>query len=156
MGGARGRRPWEGRGAKRRRVQGYILWEYNYMENRTDIFLQEVRECLTENILPYWLRLKDPRGGFYGEVAADGTVQYDAPRGVILNARLIWTFATGSWSTSATTSGAVCTGAYRQKGSGRTPKSSFMRKALPFTASRSCTKPPRTMVPSKRPSTCTA
>ena len=63
------------------------------MENRTDIFLQEVRECLTENILPYWLRLKDPRGGFYGEVTADGTVQYDAPRGVILNARLIWTFA---------------------------------------------------------------
>lgn len=63
------------------------------MENRTDIFLREVKECLTENILPYWLRLKDPRGGFYGEVSADGTVQYDAPRGVILNARLIWTFA---------------------------------------------------------------
>ena len=63
------------------------------MENRTDLFLKEVRECLTENILPYWLRLKDPRGGFYGKVAADGTVQYDAPRGVILNARLIWTFA---------------------------------------------------------------
>ena len=63
------------------------------MENRTDIFLQEVRECLTENILPYWLRLKDPRGGFYGEVSADGTVQYDAPRGVILNARLIWSFS---------------------------------------------------------------
>lgn len=63
------------------------------MDNRTDIFLKEVKACLTENILPYWLRLKDPRGGFYGEVTADGTVQYDAPRGVILNARLIWTFA---------------------------------------------------------------
>ena len=63
------------------------------MDNRTDICLKEVKACLTENILPYWLRLKDPRGGFYGEVKADGTVQYDAPRGVILNARLIWTFA---------------------------------------------------------------
>ena len=63
------------------------------MENRTDIFLQEVRECLTGNILPYWLRLKDPRGGFYGEVSSDGQVQYDAPRGVILNARLIWSFS---------------------------------------------------------------
>jgi len=57
------------------------------------MFLQEVRENLTSCILPYWLKLKDPRGGFYGEVAADGTVLYDAPRGVILNARIIWSFA---------------------------------------------------------------
>ena len=63
------------------------------METRTDKFLQEVRENLTSCILPYWLRLKDPRGGFYGEVAADGTLLYDAPRGVILNARIIWSFA---------------------------------------------------------------
>ena len=63
------------------------------METRTDTFLQEVRENLTSCILPYWLKLKDPRGGYYGEVAADGTVLYDAPRGVILNARIIWSFA---------------------------------------------------------------
>ena len=56
-------------------------------------FLQEVRENLTSNILPFWLRLQDPRGGFFGEVLADGTVVEDAPRGVILNARLIWTFS---------------------------------------------------------------
>jgi len=63
------------------------------MDTRTDTFLQEVRENLTSCILPYWLKLKDPRGGYYGEVAADGTVLYDAPRGVILNARIIWSFA---------------------------------------------------------------
>ena len=63
------------------------------METRSEKFLQEVRENLTSCILPYWLRLKDPRGGFYGEVAADGTILYDAPRGVILNARIIWSFA---------------------------------------------------------------
>ena len=63
------------------------------MKNKTEIFLEEVRDNLTSNILPYWLRLKDPRGGFYGEVSADGTVQHDAPRGVILNARLIWSFS---------------------------------------------------------------
>ena len=63
------------------------------MDSRTDGFVREVRENLTSNILPYWLRLKDPRGGFYGEVSADGAVQFDAPRGVILNARLIWSFA---------------------------------------------------------------
>ena len=56
-------------------------------------FLQEVRENLTSNILPYWLRLRDPRGGFYGEVLSDGTVLADAPRGVILNARLVWAFS---------------------------------------------------------------
>ena len=63
------------------------------MESRTGVLLREVRENLTSGILPYWQKLKDPRGGFYGEVSADGTVQYDAPRGVILNARLIWSFA---------------------------------------------------------------
>jgi mannobiose 2-epimerase len=63
------------------------------METKNDIFLREVRETLTDNIFPYWLRLQDPRGGFYGEVASDGTVLRDAPRGVILNARLIWSFA---------------------------------------------------------------
>ena len=59
-------------------------------------FLQEVRENLTSNILPYWLRLRDPRGGFFGEVLSDGTVLEDAPRGVILNARLIWAFSAAS------------------------------------------------------------
>ena len=37
--------------------------------------------------------MKDPKGGFYGEVLSDGTVLGDAPRGVILNARIIWSFA---------------------------------------------------------------
>ncbi len=63
------------------------------MESKTDQFLREVREELEGNILPFWLRLKDPRGGFYGEMASDGTIDYDAPRGVILNARMIWAFS---------------------------------------------------------------
>ena len=63
------------------------------METRTDTLLREVRENLTSCILPYWLKLKDPHGGYYGEVAADGSVLYNAPRGVILNARIIWSFA---------------------------------------------------------------
>lgn len=63
------------------------------MNSRTDTFLEEVRENLTSGILPYWLGLKDPKGGFYGEVSSDGKVLYDAPRGVILNARIIWSFA---------------------------------------------------------------
>ena len=61
------------------------------MLNNTTI--KQLRENLSENILPYWLKLKDPAGGFYGEVSADGEVLKDAPRGVILNARIIWAFA---------------------------------------------------------------
>ena len=59
----------------------------------TGAFMHEVRTCLTDNILPFWLAMKDPRGGFYGEAGADGAIRYDAPRGVILNARIIWSFA---------------------------------------------------------------
>ena len=44
------------------------------MKTRTDRFVEEVKDNLLTNILPYWLRLKDPRGGFYGEVSADGKV----------------------------------------------------------------------------------
>ncbi|MBQ9411255.1 MAG: AGE family epimerase/isomerase [Bacteroidales bacterium] len=52
-----------------------------------------IKQILQENILQYWLKLKDPAGGFYGEVSASGEVIEDAPRGVILNARIIWAFA---------------------------------------------------------------
>ena len=59
----------------------------------TGAFLEGVRSCLTDNILQYWLAMKDPRGGFHGEAGADGSIRYDAPRGVILNARIIWAFS---------------------------------------------------------------
>ena len=55
--------------------------------------LSEFKSVLQENILQYWLKLRDPEGGFYGEVSANGDVIKDAPRGVILNARIIWAFA---------------------------------------------------------------
>ena len=60
------------------------------MEN---IQINDITTVLEDNILSYWLTLKDPTGGFYGEVLSDGTVLHDAPRGVILNARIIWSFS---------------------------------------------------------------
>ena len=42
--------------------------------NRTDIFRREVEDVLLNNILNWWLTMKDPRGGFYGEVASELTV----------------------------------------------------------------------------------
>jgi len=50
---------------------------------------------LETNLLPFWRvrSLDRRRGGFIAEMASDGTVREDAPRGLILNARLLWTFS---------------------------------------------------------------
>jgi mannobiose 2-epimerase len=50
---------------------------------------------LEGNLLPFWReRSVDPaHGGFVAEMANDGTVREDAPHGLILNSRLLWTFA---------------------------------------------------------------
>ena len=56
---------------------------------------QEIVQDLTENILPFWANHSpDPSGGFYGTLNFDGTPKADAPKGGILNARLVWTFST--------------------------------------------------------------
>lgn len=49
---------------------------------------------LTENILPYWLdRMSDPEGGFYGRRDGHDVPDVMAPRGAILNARILWAFS---------------------------------------------------------------
>lgn len=48
-------------------------------------------EC---NILPYWMdKMVDPRGGFYGRRDGYDNLDPDAPKGAILNARILWTFS---------------------------------------------------------------
>jgi len=57
-------------------------------------FKDELTANLTENILPYWMKkMVDPRGGFYGRRDGNDCLDRDAPKGAILNARLLWTFA---------------------------------------------------------------
>ena len=52
------------------------------------------QQMLEENILAYWLKLRDhDRGGFYGQVTGDEVLVPDAPRGAVLNARILWTFS---------------------------------------------------------------
>lgn len=52
------------------------------------------KDVLENNILAYWLNLRDPdRGGFYGQVTGDEVLVPDAPRGAILNARILWSFS---------------------------------------------------------------
>lgn len=49
---------------------------------------------MRENILPYWLdRMTDPEGGFYGRRDGNDRLDCEAPRGAILNARILWTFS---------------------------------------------------------------
>lgn len=48
-----------------------------------------------DNILPYWIKkMEDPeRGGFYGRRDGHDVLYADAPRGAILNARILWAFS---------------------------------------------------------------
>lgn len=51
-------------------------------------------DTLTNNILPFWIKMQDEeRGGFYGQMTGEGELVKDAPRGCILNARILWSFA---------------------------------------------------------------
>jgi cellobiose epimerase len=55
----------------------------------------ELRRELTGNILPYWMTraLDDEHGGFVGLITGDEAPVKDAPKGAVLNARILWTFS---------------------------------------------------------------
>lgn len=55
----------------------------------------EMQEELETNILPFWMgRMVDKvRGGFYGRIDGEGNLYAEAPKGAILNARILWTFS---------------------------------------------------------------
>jgi mannobiose 2-epimerase len=55
---------------------------------------EEVLSDLITNVLPFWeVYSPDPSGGFYGTVRNDGTPDADADKGLVLNARILWTFS---------------------------------------------------------------
>jgi mannobiose 2-epimerase len=55
----------------------------------------EVTQELTQNILPFYLNhaVDQEHGGFYGLIANDLTVSPNAPKGLIQNCRILWTFS---------------------------------------------------------------
>jgi cellobiose epimerase len=63
------------------------------MDNRE--FAADAQRLLEENILPFWstVMVDNRRGGFYGRQDGNGTIVEDAPRGAILNARILWSFS---------------------------------------------------------------
>ena len=64
----------------------------------------ELNLILTENILPFWMQemLDNERGGFYGQITGKGDIVKDAPKGAILNARILWTFSSAYKLTKTT------------------------------------------------------
>lgn len=48
---------------------------------------------LKNHIIPFWNNLRDERGGFYGRVTQRLEVMRDAPKGVVLHARILWFYS---------------------------------------------------------------
>jgi len=62
---------------------------------KLDEWLTSTQKELTANILPFWINhcLDEKYGGFIGRMQNDRTVVQDAPKGLVLNARILWTFS---------------------------------------------------------------
>lgn len=58
------------------------------------MFVEEVKEHLTKNIIPFWRNLHDSEyGGFYGYMDYDLKLDKKAVKGAILNSRILWFFS---------------------------------------------------------------
>lgn len=55
----------------------------------------EMQQCLQQNILDYWMeRMTDhEHGGYYGRIDGRDRLDATAPKGAVLNARILWSFA---------------------------------------------------------------
>ena len=56
---------------------------------------QRVEKELRSNILPFWLKyaMDEEFGGFRGQITNDLVIDPNADKGLILNARILWTFS---------------------------------------------------------------
>ncbi|MGN1134224.1 MAG: AGE family epimerase/isomerase [Oscillospiraceae bacterium] len=59
------------------------------------MFIEEVKNELTNGIEPFWAKLRDDEnGGFYGYMGYDLNVDKKADKGVILHSRILWFYST--------------------------------------------------------------
>ena len=65
------------------------------MKNEITTLRSEMEHELTAGILPFWMeKMTDhEQGGFYGRIDGEDNLHTDAPKGAILNARILWTFS---------------------------------------------------------------
>ena len=85
---------------------------------------EAARAELVDHILPYWAeRTPDPvHGGFVGRIDGHGRLVAGAPKGGVLNARILWTFAaacralgTARWCAEADRAYAALQGPFRDR-----------------------------------------
>lgn len=57
--------------------------------------MQGFKKELQDNILPFWInKMQDKdNGGFYGRIDGNDVLHPDSNKGVVLNARILWTFS---------------------------------------------------------------
>ena len=65
------------------------------MNDKITTLRNEVEHELTADILPFWMEkmADNAEGGFYGRIDGEDHLHADAPKGAILNARILWTFS---------------------------------------------------------------
>jgi len=55
---------------------------------------ESVEKELHSNILPYWMdHIQDQSGGLYGEISNENTILPEAPKGLVMISRFLWTYA---------------------------------------------------------------
>ncbi len=64
------------------------------------VLRREARRELTDHLAPFWLNrtLDHERGGFVGRIDGKGRVDAGAPKGAVLNARILWFFSAAARS----------------------------------------------------------
>jgi len=65
-------------------------------KGRVESFLRSAQDELEQNILRFWIKYcrDNEYGGFIGRMSNDRGIVKDAPKGLVLNARILWTFST--------------------------------------------------------------
>ena len=58
-------------------------------------FKQSVEREVRENILNFWIEhtLDEEQGGFYGKITHSMDIEASAPKGLVLNTRILWSFS---------------------------------------------------------------
>lgn len=65
------------------------------MKSQIASLRKEAKAILTDNILSYWINnlVDKQNGGFYGRIDGHEQLHAEAPKGAILQARILWTFS---------------------------------------------------------------
>jgi mannobiose 2-epimerase len=70
------------------------MWNMLQKKNILQQYKKELSHEL-ENILNYWIRYApdEEYGGFYGSIDNENNISKDAPKGSVLNSRILWSFS---------------------------------------------------------------